>query len=163
MPRLFFALLPNAHVRSQIERFARSCTWGEAIVVNPSQFHITLNFIGDVEADILPHLFAISAPLPSFKLELVRACVWENGIAVLEAQSSELEALHRTVDLALRAIGIPPPLASYRPHVTLARRAEEVTLPNSRPIAWSVDSFALMETPRSGASTYHVRQTYPLI
>jgi len=163
MARLFFALLPDAFVRDQIERFAHSCEWDNAMVVKPSQFHITLSFVGDVDANVLPLLLTIPLLTTDFQLELVRARVWDNGIAVLEAQSSKLDALHRSINLALHHIGISAQSGSYRPHVTLARHAQAAILPDLRPIAWSVRSFSLMETPQSNPDTYQIRQTFPLV
>jgi 2'-5' RNA ligase len=59
----------------------------------------------------------------------------------------------------LLALGLTPEARAYRPHVTMARRANGAVVPASGPlIDWAVDRYALVE---SRAGTYTVLKEYP--
>jgi 2'-5' RNA ligase len=81
--------------------------------------------------------------------------LWHNGIAVLEPHSEPqgLLDLHARLSGALLALGLTPEARTYRPHVTMARRASGAGVPASGPaIDWAITHYALVES-RQGQYT----------
>jgi 2'-5' RNA ligase len=94
-------------------------------------------------------------PFSPFNLQLGRAALWHNGIAVLEPHSEPqgLLDLHARLSGALLALGLTPEARTYRPHVTMARRASGAGVPASGPaIDWAITHYALVES-RQGQYT----------
>ncbi len=93
-----------------------------------SQLHVTLRYIGDVERqvaeDIALALQRVRAPaldlalhgVGSFDAKRAGRSVWA-GVTPHDA----VTALHRKIDHALIATGLPPEGRAFLPHVTLAR------------------------------------------
>ena len=96
----------------------------------------------------LPALQAgLRLPFEPFDLQLQQPRLWPGGIAVIEAQPApELLRLHRALAAALRAQGVAVEARDYRPHLTLARRAQHaVPPPQAGAIRWAVpDGYALV-------------------
>jgi RNA 2',3'-cyclic 3'-phosphodiesterase len=125
MPRLFSAIeIP----RSIAERLTmlRSGLSG-ARWIDPENYHLTLRFIGDVDAatarDFTHALGAIAAAPFELKLNGLGSFGGNRPRAIfaeLEA-SPELEALQRANERAAREAGLPPEGRNFKPHVTLAR------------------------------------------
>jgi len=161
--RLFLALWPGPATRHQLREARDAWQWPRgATPVHTDKLHLTLHFLGDVPSERLPELLdGFAAPFDAFRLDLGTPVLWPHGIAVLEplAEPPELLALHARLGDALLALGLQPEARSYRPHVTLARRAGGVTVPQDSPaIAWQADRYALVES-RDGV--YTVLRDYP--
>ena len=124
MPRLFVALdLPEAAQRAlaSLREGAFDVRW-----TPPERYHLTLRFLGDVEAaDAVAGALADVRARP-FRLRLSGLGVFPSArkprvlIARAEAEPA-LEALHRRVEAALGLLGAEPDPKPFRPHVTLAR------------------------------------------
>jgi 2'-5' RNA ligase len=151
MVRLFIALVPDAHVREQLALWRDAWTWPRsATPVKSERLHVTMHFLGDVEADraerladLLPDSFA------PFDLAFGRAVIWPHGIGVLEPESvpAALEGLHAKIAVVLQDLGLPVNARPYRPHVTLARRAAGAVQQGQGPsINWRIDRYALMQS-----------------
>lgn len=132
MPRLFIAIeLPDA-ARSAI---AQACTGiAGARWVKPSQFHLTLRFVGDVKdeaaAQLQAALGAIRQPRLSLQVKGVgtfpppgrkSARVLWAGVAY----NPLLHKLQQVVATARPDIGHAPEHAPWAPHITLARFARK--------------------------------------
>jgi RNA 2',3'-cyclic 3'-phosphodiesterase len=160
--RLFLALWPSAAIREQLQARRDAWPWPRgATPVHADKLHLTLHFLGDVPSERLPELLdGFSVPFAAFRLGLGTPVLWPHGIAVLEplAVPPELLALHARLADALVGLGLQPEARSYRPHVTMARRAGGVAVPENGPaIAWQADSYALVE---SQGGVYSVLREY---
>ncbi|MFC0253820.1 RNA 2',3'-cyclic phosphodiesterase [Massilia consociata] len=149
--RLFLALWPDPAVRHLLREWRDAWTWPKgASPVHPDKLHVTLHFLGGLPSERLPELLdGFTVPFTPFRLDLGRAALWHNGIAVLEpqAQPPGLLALHRRLSDALVALGLQPEARAYRPHVTMARRASGATVPlEGPPVLWDVRGYALVES-----------------
>lgn len=155
--RLFLALWPDPALRQLLAGRRDAWTWPKgAAPVHADKLHVTLHFLGGVPSERLPELLdGFSVAFEPFRLELTRAALWHNGIAVLEPERTPpaLAALHARLSDALAALGLQPEARRYRPHVTMARRAAGATLPqDGPPVLWDVRGYALVES-RNGVYT----------
>ena len=177
MHRLFVALRPPRAIRERLLGLmggVPGARWQD-----DAQLHITLRFIGDVEArtaeDIAAALGSVRAP--ALELRLAGCGVFDdrrgrpNALWAGVAPREPLAALHRKVDQAIVRAGLEPERRAYLPHITLARMsgsagpvgrwlAEHAALA-SEPFA--VDAMILYESRlgTSGAS-YEPVARYPL-
>ena len=161
--RLFLALWPDPTVRQQLHAARDAWPWPRgATPVHADKLHLTLHFLGDVPGERLPALLdGFAVPCDPFRLALGQPVLWPHGIAVLEPFDAppELLALHARLAQALASLGLQPEARAYRPHVTMARRAGSVDVPEPGPaIAWDVAGYALVES-RDGL--YTVLRDYP--
>ncbi len=125
MPRLFTGLeLPPA-VASQLSLYRGGL--GGARWIEPSDYHVTLRFLGDVDGptanDAFRHLADIArgpvavgfSHLDSFGGGKPRA------IVARVTPSRELNELQAEHERLMRRLGLPPEGRKFVPHVTLAR------------------------------------------
>jgi 2'-5' RNA ligase len=160
--RLFLALWPGAAVREQLRTRRDAWPWPRgASPVATDKLHLTLHFLGDQPSGLLPSLLdGLAVPFTPFPLQIGPAELWHNGIAVLapRAVPQPLLDLHARLAQALVALGLEPEARTYRPHVTMARRAGAVTVPADGPfIDWQVDGYALVA---SRGGHYTVLRSY---
>jgi RNA 2',3'-cyclic 3'-phosphodiesterase len=153
--RLFLALWPDGAVRDRLRAWRDAWTWPRgATPVHTDKLHLTLHFLGNLPAARLPGLLdGVQVPVAPFDLQLGRAALWHNGIAVLEPHSEPqaLLDLHARLSDALLALGLTPEARTYRPHVTMARRANGAGVPASGPaIDWRIRDYALVESRPGG-------------
>jgi RNA 2',3'-cyclic 3'-phosphodiesterase len=129
--RLFVALALPALVRTQLAALAGGIPG--ARWVPPENYHLTLRFIGEIEAwraeEVDAALGAIRAP--RFDLALAGIGHFEKGgriqsLHVTAERSEALARLQAKVETALQRSGLGPERRRFAPHVTLARtdRAE---------------------------------------
>jgi len=161
--RLFLALWPDPAVRHALRAARDAWTWPRgATPVHTDKLHLTLHFLGDVPGERLRAVLdGFAVPFAPFRLTLGQPVSWPHGIAVLEPLDAppELPALHARLGEALMALSLQTEARAYRPHVTMARRASGVTVPETGPsIAWDVAGYALVE---SRAGLYTVLREYP--
>lgn len=160
--RLFLALWPDPALRHLLVQWRDAWGWPKgASPVHADKLHVTLHFLGSLPSERLPELLdGFAVPVEPFRLELTRAALWHNGIAVLEPDVTPpgLAALHARLSDALAALGLQPEARRYRPHVTMARRAGGATLPqDGPPVLWDVRGYALVESKNG---VYTVRRDY---
>lgn len=155
--RLFTALWPDEPVRKAMAAWQQAWEWPrQAALVKPERIHMTLHFLGDVAAHRLPELIArLQVGFAPFTLDIDEAAVWSQGVAVIQPQHTPpaLYELHRQLSVAVEAFGIPLDPRSFRPHVTLARRAQgaRCTAP-AQSLRWPVrDGYVLVSTLPGGA------------
>jgi len=149
--RLFLALWPDEELRATLARWRDAWSWPRgAGPVADGKLHLTLHFLGAVPQDRIPELVeAFHVPFRPF--------------AVLEplAIPSELSELHAALAERVAALGLPLEERSYKPHVTLARRAHGALVPPPAPaLAWRVHGYALVESKLTTDGSYHVLHTY---
>jgi RNA 2',3'-cyclic 3'-phosphodiesterase len=176
MPRLFTGLeLPGA-VAGQLA-LMRGGVAG-ARWLEPEDYHITLRFIGDIDArtarDIAETLGDIRRPKARVRFEELS---WFGGdkpraiVAKVKADPTLMD-LQAEQERRLRRIGIEPETRKYTPHVTLARlrgvrQASVASYLAERGAliadAFTAERFALYSAREgSGGGPYIVEAAYPL-
>ncbi len=176
MPRLFTALEIPADV-GQTLSFLRGGLPG-ARWIDPENYHLTMRFIGDVDADVANEAASILSRvnragfdlrldgLSSFGGKKPRALV-ANAVAI--PALIELQAEH---DRLLQRVGLEPEGRKYTPHVTLARLRESSSRQvadylaergSFRSMTFSIRRFVLFSSRASvGGGPYVVEEAYPL-
>lgn len=143
-------------------------------------FHITLRFIGDLEAKETAELDAMVEKIKQKPIELSLNSVGFFGkekphsIHALVANSEELNILAGRCEAACRKLGHEPETRKYTPHVTLAYLKRDVNLRDV--LEWQarhttyksepflVDRFYLYSSHMgNGPSFYRIEAEYPLI
>jgi RNA 2',3'-cyclic 3'-phosphodiesterase len=152
--RLFLALWPSDATRAALLAHAQAWAWPAAARrTRPERLHLTVHFLGAVDAKLLPALRQeLDVGWAGCELLLDRPQVWPGGIAVLEAGMvpPALAALHAGLAARLQAIGLPVEARRYRPHVTLARKAFHAQ-PAAEPLRWQAGpGFALVQSLPGG-------------
>ena len=169
MPRLFFALWPNAAVRDALDVAAknmqRDCG---GRVTRRDNLHQTLVFLGEVADEKLPRLEAIgnASAAPAFKLDFGVTGYWPHNRIAWAAPNSTPDPLTRLVAMleqALARAGFDYDRRPYAPHITLVRGARApASLPALR-FAWPVTDFVLVEAARGArGAEYRVVARWPL-
>jgi len=163
--RLFLALWPDDDVRVQLA--AQVCRWtwpAGSVLYQPSDWHVTLHFIGAVGADWVDAISSeLDVPFEPFELRLDQPQVWPRGVAVLCAGTvpHQLRQLHDRIGAALQALGLPVDARPYRAHVTLARRAAgAVVPPGVAPPRWRARGYALVVSTGEKGQRYRVLRQY---
>jgi len=147
--RLFFALVPDAPVRAAMaaiqERWALS-----ARPVRPELLHVTLAFLGAVDADRVDALARLAAGLepPAVRLLLDRTG-WFPGSKVAwlgaGAPPEALLAFQHSLSAALAAAGWRSEFQLWQPHVTLYRDLRTAPAKLAlEPVDWAVRGFTLL-------------------
>lgn len=130
----FFALRLPRDCREEIASFLEPwrSQWPGAQWVHPEDFHLTLRFLGGLEAAALLQLQKAFAALPppdaavfslswkgagSFRKGPRNAVLWIG----LEEASPALLALQSAIESSVCALGFAAEPRPYRPHVTVAR------------------------------------------
>jgi 2'-5' RNA ligase len=160
--RLFFAIWLTDRQREALRDMVHPVLGGiEGDFIDRRNWHVTLVFIGDFPDKKLPDLHAAvnGIAVEPFRLRFDRASFWPRPkIACLEAATvpDELERLVRSIHEAVEPLGIPPEDHTYRPHITIARRARNFTPQRlARTIELQCDSFDLIESVSArGAAQY---------
>ncbi|GAB3427274.1 RNA 2',3'-cyclic phosphodiesterase [Massilia solisilvae] len=153
--RLFLALWPDPAIREALRAWRDAWTWPVgAVPVSTDKLHMTLHFLGNQPSVRVPELVAgLAVPLAPFRLELGVPKAWPGGIAVLEPfhVPGALLQLHAGLSTALLSLGLSLEPRAYRPHVTMARRAGQATLPaQAPPLAWDISGYALVASRLGG-------------
>lgn len=124
--RLFTAIRPPASIRDALTDIMHSVD--NARWQDDAQLHLTLRYIGDVEAHLADDLaeqlanvrfkpFELTvAGIGHFEDKAVPRAVW----AALRP-SEELERLQRKIEQVCQRAGLKPESRTYLPHITLAR------------------------------------------
>ena len=151
--RLFFALWPDNRQRDRLRDVINSVAKTvEGSAVDRRNWHVTLPFIGDFEERRIPELQELASRIKvePFRLGFDRLEFWPRPkVACLVAATvpAELENLVAALNLLLQEVGVVPEDRTYRPHITVARKARAFTterLAQRATTEWS--SFELMES-----------------
>jgi 2'-5' RNA ligase len=167
--RLFFALWPNDQLRSRMAAAARSLLEGKrARAVPADNLHITLAFLGPVQARRLPSVMAAASAIDAapFDLTIDRVEAWADAdiLCLTPASCPSLRALVDRLRVNLLEHQLDPDRKDFRPHVTIGRDwGEKQVEATIGPFAWSADDFVLVEseTGRKG-SQYRIIGRWPL-
>lgn len=124
----------------------------EGATVDRRNWHVTLVFLGDVPEERIPGIrSAVELIDPgTIRLRFDRMSFWAGPkVAVLQTMtvSPELEKLVDSLEQAMLPFGFEPNERTYRPHITVSRRARsfsEIRL--ARPIELQWTEFDLVES-----------------
>ena len=127
--RLFFALWPNARQRDRLRDFISPLAkLVEGRAIDRRKWHVTLAFIGDYPEERIPDLQQRVAGIEvkPFRLVFDRLEFWPRPrIASLTAATvpTELDRLVYDLTAVLKDTGVRTEDRTYRPHITVARKA----------------------------------------
>lgn len=126
MHRLFAAIRPPQHIRRSLLDVMGGVSG--ARWQSDDQLHLTLRFIGEVEAHVAEDVAAAlgSVHHPRFEIALDRIGSFERRgqpevIWAGVTPHDQLKSLHKKVDQACQRAGLAPEGRAYSPHITLAR------------------------------------------
>lgn len=167
--RLFFALWPNDQLRSQMAAAARPLLEGKGARPIPADnLHITLAFLGAVQARKLPSVMAAASGIDvaSFDLTIDRVEAWAGAdiLCLTPTTCPSLRALVDRLRVNLLEHQLDPDRKDFRPHVTIGRDWRERQVDSTiGPFAWSADEFVLVESESSRkGSQYRIIGRWPL-
>jgi 2'-5' RNA ligase len=177
MPRLFTGLEIPAAIAEHLSSLRSGLP--NARYVEPSDYHITLRFIGDVDIRMANEIadMLIGVRRKQFKLRLseLRSFGKDAPHAVVAsiAPSLELNELAAEHERIMQRLGLPPEPRKFSPHITIARLkngqhhhvgqwiVDNSPLPSAQFI---VERFVLFSSKASvGGGPYVVEGTYPLV
>lgn len=150
--RLFFALWPGATVRRQLEAAVAGLPDWRGRRVAPQNLHITLAFLGTVDAGgrTCSEAVAASVKAPRFELTLDTLGYWRRqGVVWIGAQRTPAPLLQLVDALrdGLRTCPVVRDPRPYQVHLTVMRKVRRpppsVAL---SPIVWRVENFALVSS-----------------
>ena len=163
--RLFVALWPDPAIRHALRERRDQWDWPRgASPVHTDKLHMTLHFLGGIPTEQVPVLRqGLAVPFTPFSMSLGVPKLWPHGIAVLEPHTEppELLELHANLSAALVALGLQPEARKFRPHVTLARRANNAVVPpEGEKLVWDITGYALVESRPGNGGGYTVLEEY---
>lgn len=128
MPRLFVALRPPPEIRESLRAVMTGVSG--ARWQSDAQLHLTLRYIGDVDAavaqDITTALAALRTPPITVQLAGVGAFERRGRVDTLWVgltPQNDLRRLQRAIDDALAGVTAAPEPRTFVPHITVARLA----------------------------------------
>ncbi len=168
--RVFFALWPDARVRADLAQAARRMHHvSHGRQTRDDSIHLTLVFVGVVDAEKLPCLLAPPANVftSTFCLTLDDWGCWaRKGIGWVGPSHipRPLRDLAANLEGWLRGAGFALEDRVFTPHVTLVRNAHRTPPPDAMdPIEWQVEEFALMcSRSAPDGARYEVLSAWPL-
>ncbi|QSA97139.1 RNA 2',3'-cyclic phosphodiesterase [Methylococcus sp. EFPC2] len=169
--RLFFAVWPEESTRAALSALVRRLKPDiDGRWMPPETWHLTLAFLGSVEAERVAEARACGDAVrgEAGRLKLDRVEYWRRpdvlcltsslGSAALEGLAVSLADVLRRADFRLEK-------RPFKAHLTLARKLRRLPqeLPQSEPVSWPYRSFGLVESvPADKGSCYQTLHTWPL-
>lgn len=175
MPRLFTALEVPADVASELALHRGGLAGARWI--EPSDFHITLRFLGDIDRRTANEVDAFLGDLESYPFDVTIDALDSFGgdkpraVFARVQPSAKLSELQGDVERMMRRLGLPAEARKFVPHVTLARLRDTSPVdvahflslhPIVRPITFTARRLALMSSRDSvGGGPYVLEAAYP--
>jgi 2'-5' RNA ligase len=168
--RLFFALWPDEAVRDQLRAAQAAMPRRGGRPVHVDDVHVTLAFLGQVEAERRACMEEAAAGVRGAPFDLVidRQGYWPRPRVAWCAPAELPEPLRDLVQClgrVLRPCGFEPERRPYSPHVTLFRDSRAVPEgPLELPVRWPCRDFVLVASVPSAAPgpRYQVLARWPL-
>jgi 2'-5' RNA ligase len=148
--RLFFAFWPDEATRAALEAARAGLFPLSGRPVEPANLHVTVAFLGGVEASRLERLAALAGPVAPFTIAFDRLELWRKPKVLTATSSQPAPRAAAIVDglwQRLDRLGFARDPRPFVPHVTLARDVRSVR-PGLRwtTVAWTVDRVCLVES-----------------
>jgi 2'-5' RNA ligase len=167
--RLFFALWPDAALQRALYKLGRAIAAPGGKPMAAHNLHITLAFLGTIDADKRSCMenAADAIHLPPFELALDSAGYWPRPQVVwlgCSAVPEPLLTLAARLNGAMAACGLTPENRPYSPHLTVLRKARQGPRQlDIDTVHWAVGDFVLVQslTLPEGAQ-YQVVRRWPL-
>lgn len=166
--RLFFALWPSEALRELLTpllKLKRECGGRPP---SPANLHITLNFLGMVDADTRDCLEQAAGEIqvPPFELALDRFGYWPRPrvmwLGCSETPPSLLGLVER-LNRVVKQCGLQPEKRPFHTHLTLLRKAKQPPTVSAPDLSWQVNDFVLVESVTApGGVEYRVLRRWPL-
>ena len=154
--RIFFALWPTDRQRDQLRNSITPVTkLIEGDAVYRGEWHVTLAFVGDFKESLVPALqqAAKLIRVEPFRLRFDRAEFWPRpkvGVLLAPTVPPELTHLVLSLEILLSKVGIEPESRTFRPHITIARRARPFEIQRlAQPAIVEFSDFELIESIQS--------------
>lgn len=167
--RLFFAFWPPAELSRELHRFADIALRGGAgRRVVPENIHLTLAFLGPVDASIRQCAEQAVAAVRGepFTLVLDQSGCWPKpGVLWVGPARAPAPLLNfvRSLNSALTGCGFEAEQRPYAAHLTLARKVRCQSLHPAQGYSWEIDRFHLVlsRTHKDGAQ-YEILRSWTL-
>lgn len=153
--RLFFALWPDSTVRTRCDWYVSSILGKRVRRIPADKLHITLAFVGSVNAETCACLEAQAdaLQLAPFQLHIDNLGYWHRKRLLWMGPThmpDGLWALVTAIREAFDACGLEQERRPFQAHMTLARKFSASLPPAEAPaINWKVGSFSLVESVNS--------------
>jgi 2'-5' RNA ligase len=165
--RLFFALWPDDQTRLELVRLSQSIEAKGFRPVRPQNVHVTLVFLGNVDAAsellIKDSITGISAK--PFVLSFDQLSYWSRPKVLCLTCShtpDEVKMLVAALNMEVASCGLQTETRPYKPHITLVRHVQYLPDINFEPIVWRAESFCLVEScSEPDGVSYKVIQQWP--
>ena len=167
--RLFFALWPEAAVRTRLDQAGAALLGKRVKRVPAANLHLTLAFAGAVTATVRQCLQAAAVDIrcPAFELSIGHIGHWSRPRIYWAGpvhSPPPLWSLAGMLQTALGDCGLQTETRPYQPHITLARKIQRAPdIQHIAPIDWSIRHFSLVESvtgPR--AASYRLLGSWEL-
>ncbi|WP_328824935.1 RNA 2',3'-cyclic phosphodiesterase [Uliginosibacterium aquaticum] len=155
--RAFFALWPPPEVAARLHALGKN---KEGLPLLAGDLHLTLAFMGDVDAEEFECLrqIAASLSLPRASLSIRSLNYWpHNQIlwAAPEIWPPELADFVTDLRAALTNAGFKLDVRDFVPHVTLLRKASaDLSLEVVEPVEWPLEGWSLAASAKSDGLRY---------
>lgn len=162
--RLFFALWPDRQIQDKLAAIQQQFSPHIGRFNHPQDLHITLVFLGPVQAQRLDCVFdaASQVSFQPFSLRIDQFAYWKGPRILVCGPSFMPPPLSQlVVDLqsALRECGFAPEERRYTPHVTLARKVQLAAEGSmEQALEWPVDGFVLASSGGKGPGPRYLIQ-----
>lgn len=160
--RLFLAAWPNAEVRARLAQLAEQCAaCGQGRAIPQENLHLTLAFLGDQPEARIAEVIALAETLQPAPVQMLLDRFGHfSGPQILWVGPSitpvPLQAFQSLLARRLSERGLPVDPRPYRPHVSLLRNVSElIDLPVVEPLEWTLDRWALLESPRTAGGAHY--------
>lgn len=177
MPRLFTGLEVPTDIAEQLSIYRGGMSG--ARWVDPTNYHITLRFIGDVDfatARDIASMLADERPRTALTITLDALSTFggsrPRALLARVAPTPELARLQADQERLMRRVGLDPETRKYTPHVTLARLRDAspgevaayiATRGRFPRLSFTAERFVLFSARDSvGGGPYLVEAAYPL-
>jgi 2'-5' RNA ligase len=166
--RLFFALWPDDTTRQALFHWQTHNLPADVRWLHRADLHMTLHFLGQVDASLLDPLLELGADQDAkrFALVLDKIGHWRKPQILWVGPSSvpgELPQLHERLGAGLNVLGIETEARAFKPHVTLARKVrKQPPLQPLSPLTWPAAELALVESRPGDAPMYQPVGRWPL-
>lgn len=168
--RLFFALWPDAQLRVRLAGLSALAARAGGRRVDLANLHLTLAFLGSVDAARQACLCAQAAAIrcPRFTVQLDRFGYWRSSRVLWLGCSSDpplgLQTLRARINDGLHRCGMVPEPGPFEAHVSLVRKVDRG--PRERTVEavnWPVERFCLVQSHTlPGGAVYDLLDCWPL-
>lgn len=160
MKRLFIALWPDDKTRQQCAAIIKQIQTDTVSPVKPANLHVTLLFLGNIDAEtekLLKQALAVF-PIPKISLCFDQLSFWkQSGILCLTASEcgETLVDWVQALSVLARELVISVDERPFKPHVTLVRKAKGLKVLAFEPISWHANSVCLVESRSSSEGVFY--------